>query len=125
MAAPKILVVEDDPVILDLLVMSFELEGWTVVRASDGAEGLAVARAERPDAVVTDVMMPVHSGLDLLADLRGDADLASIPVVVLSARALDRDVEAGFAAGADDYVTKPFEPDDLLERVEKLLGRRP
>ena len=118
-----ILVVEDDPVILDLLTVNFELEGYTVVRAVDGEDGLAQARRARPGVVVTDIMMPKRSGLDLLADIRADPELASTPVVLLSAKALASDVRAGLAAGADDYITKPFEPDELLVRVEKLLGR--
>ena len=120
---PTILVVEDDPVILDLLAVNFELEGYTVVRAVDGEDGLATARRFRPAAVVTDIMMPKRSGLDLLRDLRADADLAAVPVILVSAKALASDIREGLAAGADDYVTKPFEPDELLVRVEKLLGR--
>ncbi len=118
-----ILVVEDDPVILDLLAVNFELEGHTVVRAVDGEEGLAQVRRHRPGVVVTDVMMPKRSGFDLLADIRADPELAPTPVILVSAKALASDVRDGLAAGADDYVTKPFEPDDLLVRVEKLLGR--
>ena len=120
---PTILVVEDDPVILDLLAVNFELEGYTVARAVDGEDGLATALRVRPAAVVTDIMMPKRSGLDLLRDLRAHPELASIPVILVSARALASDVRDGLAAGADDYVTKPFEPDELLVRVEKLLGR--
>ena len=120
---PTILVVEDDPVILDLLAVNFELEGYTVVRAVDGEDGLATARRFRPAAVVTDIMMPKRSGLDLLRDLRADADLAAVPVILVSAKALASDIREGLAAGADDYVTKPFEPDELLVRVEKLIGR--
>jgi DNA-binding response OmpR family regulator len=120
---PAILVVEDDPVILDLLAVNFELEGYRVVRAVDGEDGYAQARRTRPAVVVTDVMMPKRSGLDLLRDLRADPDLASVPVILGSAKALASDVRDGLAAGADDYVTKPFEPDDLLLRVEKLLAR--
>ena len=120
---PTILVVEDDPVILDLLAVNFELEGYTVARAVDGEDGLATAIRVRPAAVVTDIMMPKRSGLDLLRDLRAHPDLASVPVILVSARALASDVRDGLAAGADDYVTKPFEPDELLVRVEKLLGR--
>jgi DNA-binding response OmpR family regulator len=122
-ASSTILVVEDDPVILDLLTVNFELEGYVVVRAVDGEDGLAQARAHRPDVVVTDVMMPKRSGLDLLRDLRADPDLSYTPVILLSAKALASDVRDGLAAGADDYITKPFEPDDLVVRVEKLLGR--
>jgi DNA-binding response OmpR family regulator len=120
---PTILVVEDDPVILDLLAVNFELEGYTVARAVDGEDGLAVARRIRPAALVTDIMMPKRSGLDLLRDLRADPDLAAVPVILVSAKALAFDIREGLAAGADDYVTKPFEPDELLVRVEKLIGR--
>ena len=120
---PTILVVEDDPVILDLLAVNFELEGYKVVRAVDGEDGLATARRVRPAAVVTDIMMPKRSGLDLLRDLRADADLSAVPVILVSAKALASDVREGLDAGADDYVTKPFEPDELLVRVEKLLAR--
>jgi DNA-binding response OmpR family regulator len=123
MASSTILVVEDDPVILDLLAVNFELEGYVVVRAVDGEDGLAQARAHRPDVIVTDVMMPKRSGIDLLRDIRAEPELAPTPVILLSAKALATDVRDGLAAGADDYITKPFEPDDLLVRVEKLLAR--
>jgi DNA-binding response OmpR family regulator len=120
-APPTILVVEDDPVIL--LAVNFELEGYTVVRAVDGEDGLAKAREHRPGCVVTDIMMPKRSGLDLLRDLRADPDLSTVGVILVSAKALASDIRDGLAAGADDYVTKPFVPDDLLVRVEKLLAR--
>lgn len=119
------LVVDDDPVILDLLTINFELEGHEVCRAADGAEALDIARERRPDVIVADIMMPVRSGLDLLADLRGHADLARIPVILLSAKAQAEDVRIGLAAGAADYVTKPFEPLDLLRRVEDVLAAVP
>lgn len=120
---PKILVVDDDPVILDLLAISFELEGYVVLRAVDGEDGLARTLSDRPDCVVTDIMMPKLSGVDLLARIRADPSIAATPVILLSAKALAADVKAGLDAGADDYITKPFEPDDLLQRVDKLLGR--
>ncbi len=121
-ATPTVLVVEDDPVILRLLEVNFELEGFTVLLAHDGAEGIAMARAHRPDVVVSDIMMPNVSGLELLEALKGDPSTASIPILLLSAKAQTSDLKAGIDAGADDYVTKPFEPLELVERVNKLLS---
>jgi len=118
-----VLVVEDDPVIIDLLTLTLELEGWTVLRAKDAVSALETARAERPDVVVSDVMMPGRSGLDLIADLRADGDTATIPVMLLSAKALAAEVAEGYSAGAVDYVTKPFDPDDLIERIVAVLAR--
>jgi DNA-binding response OmpR family regulator len=116
-----VLVVEDDPVIIDLLTLTLELEEWTVLRAKDAVSALEIARAERPDLVVSDVMMPGRSGLDLIADLRADEATAAIPVMLLSARALAAEVAEGYSAGAVDYVTKPFDPDDLIERIRAVL----
>jgi DNA-binding response OmpR family regulator len=123
MPPPTVLIVEDDPVILRLLEVNFELEGFTVLLAHDGAEGIEVARAQRPDVVVSDIMMPRTSGLELVAALKADDDTRSIPVILLSAKAQTADLKAGADAGADDYVTKPFEPLDLVERVHALLSR--
>jgi len=116
-----VLVIDDDPVILRLLEVNFEMEGFDVRMAGDGVEGLDAARAEPPDVIVSDVMMPRMSGLELLAGLKADDLTAAIPVILLSAKAQASDVRAGLDAGADDYVTKPFEPLDLVDRVLKLL----
>ncbi|MCU1452377.1 MAG: response regulator [Acidimicrobiales bacterium] len=123
MPPPVVLVVDDDPVIVKLLTVNFEMEGFTVRSATDGAEGLAAARAQRPDVVVSDIMMPNVSGLDLVRELKGSPDTATIPIVLLSAKAQAGDVRDGLAAGADDYVTKPFEPIDLVDRITALLKR--
>jgi DNA-binding response OmpR family regulator len=120
--SPKVLVVDDDPVIVRLLEVNFEMEGFIVVCAVDGADGVEKARAEHPDIVVSDVMMPKLNGLELCAALKADASTATIPVVLLSAKAQVTDIRAGLDAGADDYVTKPFEPLDLIDRVNKLLA---
>ncbi len=123
MPAAKVLLVEDDPVILRLLEVNFELEGYDVVLAHDGAEGIALAREERPDLVISDIMMPNVSGIELVQALKGDEATAAIPVILLSAKAQSADVKAGLEAGADDYVTKPFEPLELVDRVQALLAR--
>ena len=116
----KVLVVDDDPVIVRLLRVNFEMEGYEVATANDGAEGLAVVRAERPDIVVSDVMMPGIDGIAFAAALKADPVLARIPIVLLSAKAQHADVDAGLEI-ADDYVTKPFDPLELLDRVAALL----
>jgi len=118
-----VLVVEDDPVILRLLEVNFELEGFGVLLAHDGAEGIEMARTHQPDVIVSDIMMPHTSGLELLAALKGDPDTKAIPIILLSAKAQTSDLKVGLDAGADDYVTKPFEPLDLVERVNALLSR--
>jgi two-component system phosphate regulon response regulator PhoB len=123
MPAPTVLVVEDDPTILQLLEVNFEMEGFIVVRAEDGEQGLAAARECRPDVIVSDVMMPNMSGLELVQALKAGAATKAIPVILLSAKAQGADVRMGLDAGADDYVTKPFEPLDLIDRVNAVLLR--
>ena len=119
----RVLVVDDDPVIQKLLKVNFEMEGYDVIVASDGLEGLQRARRDRPDVVVLDIMMPKMDGLEVVRALKADPDTASIPVLLLSAKAQSADLRAGDDAGADDYVTKPFDPLDLLERVGGLINR--
>jgi DNA-binding response OmpR family regulator len=124
MADSTVLVVDDDPVILKLLEVNFEMEGFTVLVARDGQEGIDVARADQPDLIVSDIMMPKVSGLELVTALKGDAATSEIPIILLSAKAQNADVRSGLDAGADDYVTKPFEPLDLVDRVNRLLEAR-
>ena len=123
MVAPTVLVVEDDPTILTLLEVNFEMEGFVVLTAEDGEQGLAVAKESKPDVIVSDVMMPKMSGLELVQALKADKALSKIPIVLLSAKAQGTDVRSGLEAGADDYVTKPFEPLDLIDRVNAVLLR--
>jgi DNA-binding response OmpR family regulator len=123
MSPARVLLVEDDPVILRLLEVNFELEGYEVLSAHDGAEGIEMAKAQRPDLVISDIMMPNVSGIELVEALKGDGDTSGIPIILLSAKAQSADVKAGMEAGADDYVTKPFEPLELVERVQALLAR--
>ena len=124
-AGPRVLVVDDDPVILKLLEVNFEMEGFSVLTAPDGEAGLATATDQRPDIVVSDVMMPGLNGLDLVRKLKADAATSAIPVILLSAKAQVSDVRDGLDAGADDYLTKPFEPLELVDRVQRLLDARP
>ena len=123
MVHPTVLVVDDDPVILKLLQVNFELEGFRVLTAGDGREGVDTARAEHPDVVISDIMMPNVNGLELLSQLKSSPETENIPVVVLWAKAQEVDVQDGLDHGADDYVTKPFDPLDLVERVQRLVKR--
>jgi DNA-binding response OmpR family regulator len=123
MAPATVLVVDDDPVILKLLEVNFEMEGFEVVRASDGAMGLERAREVLPDIVILDVMMPRMTGYEVAKALREDAGTAHIPIIFVTARAQSSDVERGIELGVDDYVTKPFDPLDLIARVNALLAR--
>jgi DNA-binding response OmpR family regulator len=121
MPPATVLVVDDDPVIQKLLKVNFEMEGYRVVSAADGAEGLEQARAENPDIIILDIMMPRMNGLEALVALKGDATTQGIPVILLSAKAQAGDVQAGLDRGADAYVTKPFDPLELLDRVGELV----
>ena len=124
MPPARVLVVDDDPVIQKLLKVNFEMEGYEVLSAADGAEGLDQAKAGNPDVIILDVMMPKMNGLEVLAALKADSSLDTIPVILLSAKAQAGDVQAGIDRGANAYVTKPFDPLDLLERVGTLIKRK-
>src|SRR5947209_16619235 len=117
-----ILVVDDDPVIQKLLAVNFEMEGYRVITAGDGVEGIDKVRRERPDLVLLDVMMPRMDGIAVVRHLKADASIAAIPVILLSAKAQSTDINGGLDAGADDYVTKPFDPLELLDKVTAIIG---
>src|SRR3954451_11383235 len=121
MAVQTVLVVDDDPVIVKLLQVNFEMEGYHVITAGDGEEGLARARTEQPDIVLLDVMMPKMDGLQVATALKGDPATNAIPILLLSAKAQAADVQAGKDV-ADDYITKPFDPLELLDRVSRILA---
>jgi DNA-binding response OmpR family regulator len=122
MPSGTVLVVDDDPVIVNLLQVNFEIEGYDVLAATGGEAGLAQARLGRPDVIVLDVMMPGMDGLEVARRLREDDETRAIPIILLSAKAQTSDIQGGLAV-ADDYVTKPFEPLELLERVKAVLSR--
>jgi DNA-binding response OmpR family regulator len=119
----QILVVEDDPDIAELVAHYAEKAGHKTERVSSGTAGLARVRASRPDLVVLDVMLPGLSGLVVCEAMRADPTLASIPIIMLTARADEADRIAGLELGADDYVTKPFSPRELVARIGALLRR--
>jgi two-component system alkaline phosphatase synthesis response regulator PhoP len=117
----KILIVEDEPNMVAGLRDNFEYEGYEVLTASDGAEGLGRALNDAPDLVVLDVMMPKMSGLDVCKQLK--AKRPSMPVIMLTARGQEVDKVVGLELGADDYVTKPFSIRELLARIKAVLRR--
>ncbi len=117
-----VLAVDDDPVILRLLQVNLEMEGYDVVLASDGQAALDQARAHLPAIVLLDVMMPEKNGWEVCEEMKKDAALAKIPVIFLSARAQDTDVDKGVELGAESYITKPFDPIDLLDLIAEILA---
>ena len=124
---PHVLVVEDDPVVADLVAFRLRRLGLQVTVESDGESGLAAARRLRPDLVVLDWLMPRMDGLEVCRALRADADpaLARTPVLLLTAKSQDPDLERGFAAGATDFIAKPFSTRELVSRVTAALPAVP
>ena len=118
----RILVIEDDPSILRGLQLNLGMEGYAVRSAADGETGLALARGERFDLVVVDVMLPRLGGLEVVRELR--VDDPDLPVLILSAKGQEADKVAGLDLGADDYIVKPFSLKELLARIDALLRRR-
>ncbi len=113
----KILVVEDDQDIRDLLVDTLMDGGYEVIEAKDGSIGLERAIEEMPDVILLDVMMPVMDGFQVLKQLKDNADTCSIPVIMVSAKGQEQDILGALKIGAWDYITKPWEPDDLESKV--------
>jgi DNA-binding response OmpR family regulator len=121
---PVVLAADDDEDILELVAFRLERSGYTVLKARDGEEALQVARERLPDLAVLDVMMPKLDGFEVTRRIRSDGATRGMPIILLTARAQDADVQAGFDAGADDYLRKPFSPQELRARVQAILGRR-
>jgi DNA-binding response OmpR family regulator len=121
----RVLVVDDDDLTLEILATILNLEDFEVVTAVDGAGALAAAEATPPDVVVLDVMMPDIDGLEVCRRLRAREATRTVPVILLTARDRPDDREAGLAAGADAYVTKPFSPLGLIETIAGIQARRP
>jgi DNA-binding response OmpR family regulator len=122
---PLVLVADDEEDIRALVAFRLRRAGYDVITAADGGEALTLATTRRPDLIVLDMMMPKATGLEVTRSLREQDSTRDIPVILLTARAQEADVASGFAAGADDYVKKPFSPMDLQLRVQALLERRP
>jgi CheY-like chemotaxis protein len=118
----KILITDDDPVIIELLQVNLEMEGYDVVTAANGLEAVDKASSESPDLVILDIMMPKMDGWSARAELLKSPRTADLPVIFLSARAQQADLKKGYEAGVAEYVTKPFEPVELLSIIERVLA---
>ncbi|MBI5711397.1 MAG: response regulator transcription factor [Candidatus Eisenbacteria bacterium] len=121
--ADLVMVIEDEKEIRDLVRYNLERAGFRVAVAADGEEGLERLFASRPDALVLDLMLPGRNGLEVLREVRDEPSTRDLPVLVLTARAAEMDKLLGFERGADDYLTKPFSPRELVARIEALLRR--
>lgn len=124
MSAARVLVADDERDILELVVFRLERSGYEIVRATDGEEALRFALEQRPDVAVLDVMMPKLNGYDVTREIRRHEETRTMPVILLTARAQEADVTRGFEAGADDYLKKPFSPQELGARVQAILDLR-
>ena len=118
----RILICDDDPAILRVLQVNLEVEGYETLLAHHGEEALKIAGAEKPDLIILDIMMPRMDGYQTCSALKNDPATKDIPVVFLSAKAQDSDIEKGKSYEVEDYITKPFDPDTLIEVVERVLG---
>ncbi|MGD0310981.1 MAG: response regulator [Acidimicrobiales bacterium] len=123
MTRPIALVIDDEPDIRDVIAFVLDQSGFEVHEESDGQAGLAAASAVHPDVILLDWMMPQMSGIEVCKALRQDIDQRSTIVILLSARAQEKDIELGYAAGATDYIMKPFRPKELVSRVQALLAQ--
>lgn len=119
----RVLLADDDPGVIDVLQANLEADGYAVIVARNGEEALEMIRTQSPDLAVIDVMMPGRDGLDVLAAIREEPATSALPVVLLSARASDSEIWAGWQAGANYYMTKPFKIDDLLHYLRYLTGQ--
>ena len=123
MSRGKVLVVDDEEYIQHILNFSFGAEGYEVITAADGEEAVTMARSEKPDIIVLDIMMPKMDGYEACKQIKTDPQTQNIPVILLTAKGREVDRKLGAEAGADDYVVKPFSPGRLIERVEGFIKR--
>lgn len=124
MPKTKILIIEDERALVEPLTYNLEREGFEVLAAHDGQDGLRQAQVKLPDLIVLDLMLPLKPGVEVCRELRAGAQTRDIPIIMLTARSEESDQLVGFAVGADDYVTKPYSPKVLIERIKKELRRR-
>ena len=121
----KILIVDDQLEVRELVQVTLEIGDYQILAAENGKQALEMAQAERPDIILLDIMMPGSDvdGLEVCRRLKNDPEMAKTTIVMLSAKGQESDIEAGRAAGADDYFTKPFSPIALIEKVEEAMNR--
>ena len=123
MAKARLLVVDDEKALVETLTVRLEANDYEVLKAYDGQEALDKAKEEKPDLIILDLMLPRIDGYKVCRMLKFDEKYKSIPIIMFTARAQESDRKMGAEVGADAYVTKPFEPKELLAKIEELLGR--
>ncbi len=123
MSKGRILIIEDDKDIVEMLVFNLREAGYETVSAFDGKDGITLARAERPNLIILDIMLPVIDGFEVCRLLKSDPNISQIPIIILSAKSQETDKIIGLELGADDYVTKPFSPRELIARIRAILRR--
>jgi DNA-binding response OmpR family regulator len=119
----KIVIAEDEPDIRELIAFTLRFAGYEVITGSNGEEGYELTKKERPDLAMFDVRMPKMTGYDACKKIKADPEIAHIPVIFLSAKGQENEIEQGLAAGAEEYLLKPFAPDQLTERVKAVLTK--
>ena len=119
----RILVVEDEPDYMMALTIRLSVAGYEVIQATDGLQGYALAKRERPDLILLDIMLPKMDGFKVCRLLKFDANYSSIPILMLTARGMEEDLKLGSEVGADGYLTKLIDPKTLIENIEALLHR--
>jgi len=122
-AKKKILIIEDEKDIIVALRLRLEANGYEVIAAGDGAEGLNKARTEKPSLIILDIMLPKLDGYKIARMLKFDQNFGDIPIIMLTAKVQQSDIQRGKEAGADAYITKPFKAEELLEQIKQLLAR--
>ena len=120
----KILVIEDDPATLRLMDYTLRHEGYQVLKASNGLEGMRKVQDEEPDLIILDVMLPGMDGFEICHRLRSEPDTAQLPILMLSAKAQTTDKDTGLKVGANDYLAKPADPSEIVRRVGSLLAQK-
>jgi DNA-binding response OmpR family regulator len=120
----RILICDDDPLLIELMSFRLKAKGFDVITAVNGEEALSKVVSEHPSLVVLDAMMPRLDGFEVLSRMKSDAGVSHIPVIMLSARKGEKDIVSALERGADDYLVKPFIPEELLARLSKLLARQ-
>lgn len=120
----KVLIVDDEQPIRELIKYNVEKENFSTLPVENGTNALITARAEHPDIIILDLMLPDISGLDVCRVLKGDSETSSIPIIMVTAKSEDSDIVKGLELGADDYITKPFSPKVLIARINSVLRRR-
>ena len=124
MGTERILIIEDDPEIQEMLKHAFSREGWKLIQASSGEEGLEYLRSSGADCLILDIMLPAMDGFKVLKKIRADGNFSDLPVIICTARGDEADIVSGLELGADDYVVKPYSPRVLAARIRTALRRK-